>query len=65
MGIRMAFLAAASPVAIHGPALAAQDITKRATVAADATIDVSNVQGSVDVTAWDRNEVELVVVQRA
>ena len=60
MSIRMALLAAASLAAIHGPALAAQDITKRATVAADATVEVSNVQGRVDVTAWDRNEVELV-----
>lgn len=59
MSIRIAFLAAASLAAINGPALAAQDITKRATVAADATVEVSNVQGRVDVTAWDRNEVEL------
>jgi DUF4097 and DUF4098 domain-containing protein YvlB len=59
MSIRMAFLAAASLAVITGPAIAAQDITKRATVAPDATIDVSNVQGRVDVTAWDRNEVEL------
>lgn len=59
MSIRMAFLAAASLAAINGPAFAAQDITKRATVAADATVEVSNVQGRVDVTAWDRNEVEL------
>jgi DUF4097 and DUF4098 domain-containing protein YvlB len=59
MSIRMAFLAAASLAVINGPALAAQDISKRATVAPDATVDVSNVQGRVDVTAWDRNEVEL------
>ncbi len=37
-------------------------MTKRATVAPDATIEVSNVQGSVGITAWDRNEVELVAV---
>ena len=59
MNIRMAFLAAALLAAIHGPALAAQDVSRRATVAADASINVSNVQGRVDVTAWDRNEVEL------
>ncbi|MDH4261171.1 MAG: hypothetical protein OEW16_12840, partial [Gammaproteobacteria bacterium] len=59
MNIRMAFLAVASFAAIHGPALAAQDVSRRATVAADASINVSNVQGRVDVTAWDRNEVEL------
>ncbi len=59
MSIRMAIMTVASVSALAGPAFAAQDITKRATVAADATIDVSNVQGRVDVTAWDRNEVEL------
>jgi len=59
MSIRMALLTAASLAVIAGPALAAQDITKRATVAADATVEVSNVQGRVEVTAWDRNEVEL------
>lgn len=62
MSIRLAILAAASLAAISGPALAAQDITKRATVAADATIEVSNVQGRVDVTGWDRNEVELTAL---
>jgi DUF4097 and DUF4098 domain-containing protein YvlB len=62
MTIRMAFLTAASLAALAQPALAAQNITKRATVAADALVDVENVQGRVDVTAWDRNEVELVAV---
>lgn len=55
-------LAAALCAAIAAPAAAEQNITKRATVEADATIEVSNVQGSVEVTAWDRNEVELVAV---
>jgi DUF4097 and DUF4098 domain-containing protein YvlB len=59
MSIRFAIMTATSLALVAGPALAARDITKRATVAPDATIDVSNVQGSVDVTAWDRNEVEL------
>ena len=31
-----------------------------AVLAPDATIEVSNVQGSVRITAWDKNEVELV-----
>ncbi|MGE0030559.1 MAG: DUF4097 domain-containing protein [Steroidobacteraceae bacterium] len=62
MSIRMALLTAASLAVITGPASAAQDITKRATVAPDATVDVSNVQGRVDVTAWDRNEVELTAL---
>ncbi len=60
MSIRESLLAAATLVALSGPALAAQDIVKTVKVAADATIDVSNVQGRVDVTAWDRSEVELV-----
>ncbi|HEU0225046.1 MAG TPA: DUF4097 family beta strand repeat-containing protein [Steroidobacteraceae bacterium] len=62
MRIRTVLLTAATLAAIAPPALAAQNITKRATVVADAAIDVSNVQGRVDVTAWDRNEVELVAV---
>ncbi|MGQ0430203.1 MAG: DUF4097 family beta strand repeat-containing protein [Gammaproteobacteria bacterium] len=62
MTIRTALLTAAALAAIAPPALAAETITKRAAVAADASIDVSNVQGRVDVTAWDRNEVELTAV---
>jgi hypothetical protein len=60
MSIRNAWLSAAILAAIAGPASAQQEITKRATVESDATIEVSNVQGRVDVTAWNRNEVELV-----
>ena len=60
MSTRKSLLAAAILAAIAGPASAQQTINKRATVLPDATIEVSNVQGSVDVTAWDRNEVELV-----
>ncbi|MEX1993684.1 MAG: DUF4097 family beta strand repeat-containing protein [Steroidobacteraceae bacterium] len=59
MSIRFALLTAAALAVLSQPALAAQDLNKRATVAADVTVDVSNVQGSVTVTAWDRNEVEL------
>ena len=62
MSIRNTLLAAAILAVIAPPALAAQNRTKRATVAPDATIEVSNVQGRVDITAWDRNEVELVAV---
>jgi DUF4097 and DUF4098 domain-containing protein YvlB len=62
MRIRNTFLSAAIFAAIAGPASAEQEITKRATVLPDATIEVSNVQGSVDVSVWDRNEVELVAV---
>lgn len=62
MSIRNTVLAAAILAAVAGPALAAQSLTKRAVVAREATVEVSNVQGSVDITAWDRNEVELVAV---
>lgn len=65
MSIRSTIVTAAAIAAIAAtaqPALAAQNITKRATVTADAAVDVSNVQGRVDVTAWDRNEVELIAV---
>ena len=59
MKTRNAWLAAALLAAAAAPATAQQQITKRATVAPDATVEVSNVQGSVTITAWDKNEVEL------
>ncbi|MGH8197291.1 MAG: DUF4097 family beta strand repeat-containing protein [Steroidobacteraceae bacterium] len=62
MSIRNALFAAAMLAVIALPATAEQELTKRVNVASDATVEVSNVQGSVDVTAWDRNEVELVAV---
>jgi DUF4097 and DUF4098 domain-containing protein YvlB len=62
MSTRNSWLAAAILAAIAAPAAAQQTITKRATVAPDATVEVSNVQGSVEVSAWDKNEVELVAV---
>jgi hypothetical protein len=62
MTMRIALLTAATLAAFAQPALAAQNFTKRATVAADVLVDVENVQGRVDITAWDRNEVELVAV---
>jgi DUF4097 and DUF4098 domain-containing protein YvlB len=55
-----AWLPAAVLAAAAAPAMAQQQVTKRATVAADATVEVSNVQGGVTITAWDKNEVELV-----
>jgi len=60
MKIRSAWLAAAVLAAAVPPAMAQQQVTKRANVAADATVEVSNVQGTVTITAWDKNEVELV-----
>ncbi len=60
MNIRSAWLMAAVCAAMAGPAWAAQQLNRHATVAPDATIEVSNVQGRVDVTAWDRVEVDLV-----
>lgn len=59
MNIRISLATAAVLLAAAPLADAAQNLSKRATVAADATIDVSNVAGRIDVTAWDRNEVEL------
>jgi DUF4097 and DUF4098 domain-containing protein YvlB len=60
MNTRNAWLAAAVLAAAVPPAMAQQQVTKRANVAADATVEVSNVQGTVTITAWDKNEVELV-----
>ena len=37
-----------------------QPIMKRVTVVPDATVEVSNVQGRVEVATWDKNDVELV-----
>ncbi len=62
MSIRFALLSAATLAVLAQAAAAEQNLSKRATVAADATVDVSNVQGNVLVTAWDRNEVELTAV---
>ncbi|HEU4516363.1 MAG TPA: DUF4097 family beta strand repeat-containing protein [Steroidobacteraceae bacterium] len=60
MKTRNAWLAAAVIAAAAPPAMAQQQINKRVNVAPDATVEVSNVQGGVTITAWDRNEVELV-----
>ncbi len=60
MSNRNPWLAAAILAIIAAPAAAQQTITKRATVAPDVTIEVSNVQGGVEISAWDKDEVELV-----
>lgn len=60
MSIRNTMLAAAILAAVAAPAAAQQTLTKRASVASDVTIEVSNVQGSVEISAWDKDEVELV-----
>ncbi len=59
MCIRISLAAATILLALTLPADASQNLSKRATVAADVAVEVSNVEGRVDVTAWDRNEVEL------
>jgi DUF4097 and DUF4098 domain-containing protein YvlB len=59
MNLRHALLAAGL-LAAAPAALAQQTITKNAKVAPDVTVEVTNVQGSVEFTAWDKNEVDLV-----
>ncbi|MEX2148784.1 MAG: DUF4097 family beta strand repeat-containing protein [Steroidobacteraceae bacterium] len=59
MTIRSILLTAAVLASLSHSAVAEQNLSKRATVDPDVTVDVSNVQGSVTVTVWDRNEVEL------
>ncbi len=46
-------------LALANTAYAEQNLSHRATVKPDAVIDVTNVQGFVQITAWDKNEVEL------
>jgi DUF4097 and DUF4098 domain-containing protein YvlB len=60
MKVRNSWLAAAVLAAAVPPAIAQQQINKRVNVAPDATVEVSNVQGGVTITTWDKNEVELV-----
>ncbi len=60
MSMRNTVLAAAILAAAATPAVSAETITKNVTVAPDATVEVSNVQGSVEVIAWDRKELQLV-----
>ena len=62
MSIRISMAIVAVLLAAAPLANAAQNLSKHATVAADAAIDVSNVEGRVDVTAWDRNEIELTAM---
>ena len=60
MSTRNVLLAAAILAAAAPAAMAQQTITKNAKVAPDATVEISNVQGSVEITAWDKNEVDLL-----
>ena len=60
MSMRNTVLAAAILAATATPAVGAETITKNVTVAPDATVEVSNVQGSVEVIAWDKKELQLV-----
>src|SRR5262245_32712441 len=67
MSIRNACLAGATLAALAAPSLAGaetspdgQPIMKHVSVAPDATVEVSNVQGRVEVATWDKNEVDLV-----
>lgn len=65
MNIRISLATAAVLLAAAPLANAAQNLSKHAAVAADAAIEVSNVAGRVDVTAWDRNEVELTAMLKS
>ncbi len=60
MSMRNTVLAAAILAATATPAVNAETITKNVTVAPDATVEVSNVQGSVEVIGWDKKELQLV-----
>ena len=62
MNIPNALLAAAILAAAAPAATAQQTINKNAKVAPDATVEVTNVQGTIEITAWDRNDVDLVAV---
>lgn len=60
MNVQNALLAAALMAAAAPAAMAQQTITKNAKVAPDVTVEISNVQGSVEITAWDKSEVDLL-----
>lgn len=55
----IALLPLAFGVALAGPALADTPIHQDRTVAADATINISNVSGTITVSGWDRPRVEV------
>ncbi|MBM5812970.1 MAG: DUF4097 domain-containing protein [Gammaproteobacteria bacterium] len=59
MNTRITTLAAAGLLCLAAPAEAEQNLQRKAAVSADAAIEISNVSGRVEVTAWDRNEVDL------
>ena len=57
--LRQSLLAFAIACAIAFPAAAGETINSRAAINPDGKLDVKNVRGSVRVTAWDKNEVEV------
>lgn len=59
MNTRITTLTAASLLCLVAPAQAEQNLQRKAAVPADAAIEIGNVSGRVEVTAWDRNEVDL------
>jgi DUF4097 and DUF4098 domain-containing protein YvlB len=52
-------LAAASVAAMAGACPAQQQVDRRLATGAGGAVEISNVSGSVRVTAWDRNEVQV------
>ena len=46
-------------IAVPGVALAAEDIQERAEMSATGKVSVVNISGDIDISTWDRNEVEL------
>lgn len=57
--LRLHLLAFAIGCAIALPAAAGESINSKAPINADGKLDVKNVRGTVHVTTWDKNEVEV------
>src|SRR5207237_10012172 len=53
------FLAFAICCALAAPAFASEPINAHAAINPDGKLDVKNVRGTVHITPWDRNEVEV------
>ena len=51
--------AAASVVALSGLAFAGEPIDEKRPAASDGTVDIENIQGTVVVEGWDRDEIEV------
>lgn len=56
---RKHFLAFAIGCALAAPAFAGEPINAHTAIAPDGKLDVKNVRGTVHVSAWDRNEIEV------